>query len=544
MPCLEKQDLKKLADYHVKAQKAIIGNLRTRRAKLEQEEKRILKTEGRDSPRLKQVQEAVNHLRLELDGEVESPPGSRRFTKDKEKKTAEERAEVMARQYSDRLQFVFRDTTKGGNERIASVFGLPTIEEMNKLQNKEVSDAMMTRAASLLLSRNDSRNPVDYIDTTGLIVKDPLGNTVEHHHIYNNVHLDEAGRVEFKSFRIRQDRSTGELTMDIIPAYWNAEKHGRNTQFIGLLDGMHSGNDPVTHLHYYEFSGEESEPIKEKIRADTQKIVADASNRVNRLSVQLSTLRQRRSDPQEYERSLILQVQTTETKLTAAKIAAKGLLSKPKNTLSPEQLELREAYDGHVRELKRLNKDLDEHRTLTTLRSDIEFANKTISELDERIKAIKLIDYPKGELRDAKRIERATLEDQSKSLRLENRDREKLLKDKGDIDTQIKDTERSLEEQQKLASLTEQEAISLFEKQNGFFSFDKGSAEKAEHTVYRPIMNEEITRYYVRETIDYLDREYGSNALAVLQSTARSQYKRNLLERIGALQDKVKNKVS
>ena len=55
-------------------------------------------------------------------------------------------------------------------------------------------------------------------------------------------------------------------------------------------------------------------------------------------------------------------------------------------------------------------------------------------------------------------------------------------------------------------------------------------------------MNEEIQRYYVRETLDYMEKEYGENALSALQKTARSQYQQNLLERIKALQEKVKIK--
>jgi hypothetical protein len=74
---------------------------------------------------------------------------------------------------------------------------------------------------------------VDFLDTEGLEVKVALANTVEHHHIYNNVHLDENGRVEFKSFKIRQDRTTGELTLDIVPSYWNSEKHGETLKFSG-----------------------------------------------------------------------------------------------------------------------------------------------------------------------------------------------------------------------------------------------------------------------------------------------------------------------
>lgn len=74
MPCLETSDLSQLADSHINAQRATIKNLRSRRDDLETEEKSLAALPDADTnPRLKQVREAVNHLRLELDGEVESP---------------------------------------------------------------------------------------------------------------------------------------------------------------------------------------------------------------------------------------------------------------------------------------------------------------------------------------------------------------------------------------------------------------------------------------------------------------------------------------
>lgn len=546
MPCLEITDLSHLAEQHITSQKATITNLRQRKQQLEAEERRLAQSaEASSNPRYKQVQEAVNHLRLELDGEVESPPGSRNFIKDPIKKSAEERVEVMAALYRDRTQFQFRDTTKiEGKERLASVFGLPTVEEMQRLQHKEVAEALMVRAVSLLQSRQDSRNPVDFLDTSGLQVKVPLANTVEHHHIYNNVHLNENGRVEFKSFKIRQDRTTGELTMDIVPGYWNSDQHGRNTQFIGLLDGMHSGQDPVTHMHYYRFSEDEAKPIQQKIKADIKGLTDDARGRQQKLEGQLETLRSRATDPAGYERELTNQIESASIRLQQAKADAKGLISKSKASLSEEQLKLREAHDAKQKELKKLNKDLDEHRTLSTLRADIEAANTKISDLTSQAAAIRLTNYPKGPEREAKRLERETLQDAAKEFQLENRNREKLLKEKGDIENQIRDTERKLGEASAIASLSEKDALTMFERQNGFFSFDKGHAEKEDHTVYRPLMNEEIQRHYVRETIDYLEREYGDNALEALQNMARRQYQQNILERIGALQDKVRGKVA
>jgi hypothetical protein len=541
MPCLEVTDLSDLAQAHITAQRANIQNLRTRRAELEAEERRL----PPDSPRHKQVTEAVNHLRLELDGEIESPPGSRNFVKNPDKKTAEERIEVMAALYRERTQFVFKDTTKNEDKpRTASVFGLPTVEEMQRLAYKEVADAIMVRAVSLLQQRQDSRNPVDFLDDTGLNVKVPLANTVEHHHIYNNVHLDENGRVEFKSFKIRQDRTTGQLTMDIVPTYWNSEQHGRNTQFIGLLDGMHSGADPVTHLHYYRFNDEEAKGIRAKISADIKGITDVAKTRQQRLESQLETLKTRAADPSGYERSLVTSIDKATGELAEAKAAARGLLSKPKSSLTSEQLQLRESYDSKQKELKRLNKDLEEHQTLSTLRGDIKATGDRITELQARVSAIKLSEYPKGTERDAKRLEREETEEVIARLRRENRDREKLLKDKGDISQQIQDVERRLSEQIAITSLTEKDALAMFERSNGFLSFDKGHVEKEDHSVYRPIMNREIQKHYVRETIDYLEREYGDNALSALQDISRRQYQQNILERISALQDKIKGRVA
>lgn len=539
MPCLEVSDLSELAERHIAAQRANIQNLRTRRAELEAEEKRL----PLDSLRYKQVTEAVNHLRLELDGEIESPPGSRNFVKNPDKKTAEERIEVMAALYKERAQFVFKDTTKNEEKpRTASVFGLPTVEEMQRLQNKEVADVMMVRAVSLLQQRQDSRNPVDFLDDTGLNVKVPLANTVEHHHIYNNVHLDENGRVEFKSFKIRQDRTTGQLTMDIVPAYWNSEQHGRNTQFIGLLDGMHSGADPVTHLHYYRFNEKESEGIRAKISGDIKGIADEAKTKQKKLESQLQTLKARAADPVEYERSLVSSIDKATEELKDAKTAAKGLLSKPKSSLTPEQLELRESHDSKQKQLKSLNKDLEEHRTLSSLRGDIDAANSRIAQLQSRASAIKLSDYPKGVEREQARLERQEILDRAAQLKSQNKEREKLLKEKGDISQQIQDVERKLSEQKTIANLTKEDALAMFGRSNGFLSFDKGHTEKTDHTVYRPLMNEEITRYYVRETLSYLEREYGDGALAALQNMSRQQYQNNLLDRISALQDKARGR--
>jgi hypothetical protein len=544
MPCLEAKDLSQLAEQHITSQKATITNLRSRKIELEAEEKRLSTQPDADTnPKLKQVREAVNHLRLELDGEVESPAGSRNFVKDPVKKTAEERVEVMAALYRERTQFEFHDTTKvEGKERKASVFGLPTVEEMQRLQHKDVADAMMVRATSLLLQRQDGRNPVDFLDTTGLDVKVPLANVVEHHHIYNNVHLDKDGRVEFKSFKIRQDRNTGELKMDIVPTYWNSEQHGRNTQFIGLLDGMHSGQDPVTHMHYYRFTDDEAKPIKEKIRSDIKGITDEAKTRQQRLERELSTLKERAADPEGYSRKLLSQKDSISALIEQKQSQVEHLIGKRK--ITPDEKAQREAFYKEKKDLLKSSEDLtselEKHQSLISIKGDIEAGNSRISDLSAKASAIKLTDYPKGPERDAKRLEREAIIDQISTLKNENRDRKKLLEEKGDIEGQIKDAERKVGEAKAIASLSEKDALDMFDHSNGFLSFDKGAAEKKDHEQYRPLMNQELTRHYVRETLKYMEREYGDNALEALQNTARRQYQQNILERLGALQDKVK----
>jgi hypothetical protein len=417
---------------------------------------------------------------------------------------------------------------------------------MLRLQHKDVADAMMVRATSLLLQRQDGRNPVDFLDTTGLDVKVPLANVVEHHHIYNNVHLDENGRVEFKSFKIRQDRSTGELKMDIVPSYWNGEQHGRNTQFIGLLDGMHSGQDPVTHMHYYRFTDDEAKPIKEKIRTDIKGITDEAKARMQRLEGELSTLKERAADPEGYSRKLLSQKDSISALIEQKQSQVEHLIGKRK--ITPEEKAQREAFYKEKKDLLKSSEDLtselEKHQSLISIKGDIEAGNSRISEMSAKASAIKLTDYPKGPEREAKRLEREQLISDTRRLQLENRDREKLLKDKGDIQGQIRDTEQKLGEARAIASLSEKDAIAMFERSNGWLSFDKGHTEKEDHSQYRPLVNQELTRHYVRETLNYMEREYGENALEALQNTARRQYQQNILERIEALQNKVRGRVA
>lgn len=541
MPCLEKVDLTKLAEQHITSQKAIVKNLRSRKDELIDEE-RILAAQAPDSERHKQVRGAIAHLRKELDGEVETEPGSFTFVRDRNKKTAEERAEIIAAQYLQREHFVFRDTTKKeGKERVASVFGLPTVSEMQRLNNKEISEEIMTRSISLVANKQSNRNPVDFIDSEGLEVKTPLGKAVEHHHIYNNVHLDSDGNVTPKSFNIRYNSQSQELEFNVIPSYWNADEHGKNTQFIGLLDGMHAGDDPITHLHYYKFNKKQAKEIEDKIRSDIPEKIDKAKERSLKLESTLSDLRRREKDPDKYEQDLLAKIGQTESELVKTKANAKGLLSKTKSTLSGEDLSKREAHDQKKSELNKLNKELKENKEISTIRDDIAKDEVKISGLSSQIKAINLRSLPKGDERDKARGDRRQLQDDLARAQTAAAQRIKLLKSKGDISEQIRNTERKLAQEQAIANLSPDDAVGLFNRSNGFLSFDKGLAEKTDHTIYRPLMNEEISHYYVRETLGYLEREYGNNALPVLQQMVRNQYKNNLLQRLEATYDKVKD---
>lgn len=543
MPCLEEKDLSDIAELHIKAQNSIIANLKGRVTGLESERSQLVAAGAtpETSDRLKQVNGAIKHLRLELYGEVETAPGSMQFKRDPDKKPAEERFEVMTQLYRDRKAYQFIDSTKDFEDpRKASIFGLPTIKEMVDRGQLDIAEEMMVRSTSLLQAKNDSRNPVDYLDTDGLEVKLALANSIEHHHIYNNVKVGEDGRVQFKSFRISMGKG-GELEMSVIPSYWNAQENGRNTQFIALMDGMHAGDDPITHLHYYRFTDDEAAPIKDKIRADVAVKAAEAQKTSDRLQVKLSELEQRRADPKAFERSLETQLSNAETELERIRVANEPF--KGKRNLTDDQRAQKDDLAAQKKvwdqEARRVQRKLDEHREIATLRDTIDANENLVASLSAQASAISL----RGKLTDQEKADRKAeknrLNEEIRETKIKIRDQKKLLKEKGDIDELIERTQKSLREAQLIADLDEDKAIALFDKQNGFFSFDKGTEEKNDHATYRPIMNEEITRFYVRETVNYLQDKYGDRWEEELRAITERQYRSNLLQRLGALQDKL-----
>lgn len=575
MPCLEEADLSELAQQHITAQKAIVNNLKKRLTDLESDRRRLLDAGDTPdtNPALERANSAIRQLRLELNGEVEVGPGSMKFVRDPEKRTADDRVEVMSLLYTTRKQYVFRDTTKEGEPRLASLFGFPTVKEMMDRGYDDIANELMVRASSLLADRSDKRNPVDFLDTNGLEVKEALGNTIEHHHIFNNVHVNESGRVEFKSFRI--DYKNGNLKLDIVPSYWNAEQYGKNTQFIALMDAMHSGDDSVTHMHYYKFNDDESKEIKQKLVEDLDGIVDDAKRRIPKLEKELSSLIARREDPQKYEQKLVNQLEYESELEAKRKTEAKGVTSKPKKDLSPEDLARRNAYDEQRKKVRDIEKALNLHREVSTLRGRIsekeirlaeaeriensinsqsidytespevvaveaklaEIAGKKAPELRKRLKED--LAAAKAEYKASRIKLKADLVVEITGLKKELAPMKALLKQKGDIDQLILDTQKSLEKSQKLSELTVESVQQLYEDRNGFFSFDKGSAEKAAHDTYRPIMNEEIHRFMVRESIELMKQKHGGDWVQKMQEIAEQKYRNSLIERLSALRTKI-----
>lgn len=541
MPCLEKKDLTYLIDQHVAAQKAICTEMRQRLSEIRSQFKKTGDAK---------FSAAVANLEFHLNGNEESYQGSGKFVKIPNQRTMEERVAVMEAQYRDSPQFEFHDTTKNtGKSRTASVFGMPSAEQMRKLGHDDIADDIDSRALSLAQASATSRNPVHYLDDTGLNVKNPLGNGIEHHHIFNNVYLSKQGRAEFKSYDIYYNHRTKAMEFSVIPSYWNAKEHGRNTQFIGLLDGMHSGGDPATHLHFYKFTDAETQPIIDKIRADHPAKVVSAAAQIPKLQGELRSLRSRQVNPVKYENTLKSQLitatkdydNTKAERLTLPRIIDKNYpdpSDKAKARTHREQLEIKEKSLKKITE--DVSKKLDEHRVIQSLKSDIANNNTKVTELDNKVSAIgKLNDHKIGAVRDTKRIERSQYLNDKKNLKEIIKTQKTLLKDKGDLDSLVAETKKKIITSDRVSKMPTDDAVKMFEDSNGFLSFKKGTEESNLHIQYRPIMNEEITRHQARAAIAHLEAEYGANALAVAQAKARNQYKRNLLLRLQALQDKL-----
>jgi hypothetical protein len=583
MPCLQEADLTELAQQHIAAQKANIQNQRARLAEVQGELTRADATS--DPLRITEAENAVADLEYHLNGKVSRAKlqqeaeqlrqsGLRQdrlkriekalasegdLIKDPDLDTAEKRAKVMEALYTQRQQLVFQDTAfdkdADGNPqpRYASVFGAPTVKKMREIGEKDIADDLMLRSVSLVMGRNDTKNSNDYLDPKGLEVKTSLSDGIEHHHIYNNVYLGEDGRVTPNSVRFSYSQKTGEVEMEVIPEYWNSAKYGRNTQFIELLDGAHSGDDPTTHLHYYKFNESESDFIRGKIRDKIGEINSQNAGRLSRLNNELDDLQARKNDPVAYENKLSGQVadydaqisgfNSIEEKYTTPN--ARGARVKNRGLSADQEQELqqaREARKAAEKSRDKVQKSLDEHRSFMTIESDIQQWKNERVVLEARANAIKLnVRYPAYGYPDKEtaRAAKKELDENIRKLKTDIKNNEQILRDKGSLDQQIRDKIVKRNEAEKLASLSETDALQIFERSNGFFSFDKGSQESQDYSKSRPKMNQEIHKYNTRQAIEILEREHGDKAIEVLQQMAEGSYKRNLLYNTEVLMEKV-----
>ncbi|MEH2138561.1 hypothetical protein [Nostoc sp.] len=585
MPCLHEQDLAELAGLHITAQKANIQNQRTRLGEITEDLRQLKSSSDSNLLRLQEAQNAVNDLEYHLNGRVrrslledeatelqknglnpnrlkrvrESLKDDGELVKDPDLDVAEVRTKVMEALYKERQQFVFEDTAhdkdKEGNSipRYASVFGAPTVKKLKEAGEEVISLDLMLRSISMVTGGESTKNPNDYLDTAGTEVKKSLSDGIEHHHIYNNVYVDENGKVKPNSVRFFRNPSTGDIEMQVIPEYWNSEKHGRNTQFIELMDGAHSGDDTATHLHYYKLDGDDDAFVRQKIRDKVSEIVSANTAKVPKLETELKELSSRRADPKAYEDKLLGEINLHNSQIEQlnqgeAKYATpnkSGSMVKNKGLSPVQEAELAKIRGDRATIKKtqdKVQKALDEHRSFVNIESDIKEWEHVAGDTESKAKAIKLnVKFPTVDFdtKEAAKNAKFQLESDAKELRIKAKNSKQVLRDKGSVDQQIKDKFAKLQEAKDLASLTEQQAISIYEKSNGYLHFDKGSQESQDYSKSRPKMNAEIHKLNARQAVEELESQHGDNSIKALQDIARSNYRRNLFYNLKPLVDKV-----
>ena len=588
MPCLHEKDLSDLANQHIAAQKANIQNQRVRLDQIKKEFTQLKASANPDATKLAEVSNAIADLEYHLNGRIKrdlleqesanlaksglNPDRLNRIKnalkdpadiiKDPDLDIAEDRVKVMEGLYKQRTQFVFEDTAhdkdKDGNPipRYASVFGAPTVKKMKEVGQKDIAEDLMLRSISMVMGGETSKNPNDYLDTKGIEVKNSLSDGIEHHHIYNNVYVDEKGKVAPNSVRFFHNPKTGDVEMQVIPEYWNSEKHGRNTQFIELMDGAHSGDDTATHLHYYKFEGNDEDFIKQKIKDKIPEINRINAARIPKLDDEIKELTERKTDPKAYEDKLNRQIQGHDARIAELDaIEAKhttpnknGVMVKKKGLTDVEEQELKHARSERdvIKKVKdKTAKALDEHRTFVNMEADIKNWQAKASRLQSLANKIdERRNYPnpqhplyknKAEAKAAK--DRMAYDVLALKNKINNS--KTLLRKKGSIDQQIRDKTNNRLEAEKLAVLTEKAALNLYDRTNGYFSFDKGHQESEDYEKSRPKMNTEIHKHNAREATEILEAEHGENAIKYLHELARKSYKRNLLYNLETIVEKV-----
>lgn len=528
--------LKENAAAHVRAQKAVVRRLDRRIDEMEEE----VKTLDPESPRAKAMQKAIANLRLEVRGQRLNPNTGEY---EQVKKTGEERLSVMEALYLERQPRRFTYNSRDGQTRNADIYGMPTIQEMKNAGFEEAAREMAVRAISLISTGDTSRNPYDYLGTEGLEVKDALDRVIEHHHIYNNCVVKEDGGVHALSIGILSGKD-GKPEVKVIPAYHGYDYTERRenqmdaVQFVCLMDAMHSGEDPVAHLHYFKFDGEEAASLKAKAIEKAQEKAIDAKAKLPRLQEELKVLQARRIKPEEYEKKL------KDREDVLAKQYAKYLDENGKARRLPKGSDEAAKRSAIQSELNTVRNDLAKHNLATSLKNQIEEQESQMRTLRTQKKAIAgKASYARKLLKEGKRLtdeQKQSIEQNDKltqrlvELEIALKKSKAALEKEGSIDLQIETKKKKIQETVYLSKLTPEAAAKLFDDSNGFFSFDKGKAEKDAHETFRPKMNEEITKFVAREALQYI-KDSGTE----LESFFRQEYHRNISNRLAALAAKI-----
>ncbi|WP_016949782.1 hypothetical protein [Anabaena sp. PCC 7108] len=581
MACIEETDLTAQAQQHIAAQKSNIKNQRTRLSELQTELQQLKSNPSIPPLKLAETEKAIGSLQYHLNGNINRDKAEQEveklkqsglkperlqqlekalkttkgdLIKDPDLDTAEERAKVMEALYTQRQHLVFTDTNakdQDGNTitREATVFGAATVKGMREIGENEIAEDLMVRAISYVNSQADSKNPNDYLVTKGMEVKSSLSDGIEHHHIYNNIYVDKDGRVVPGAVNFFYSRKTGEINLSVNPEPYNAPQHGGKVQFIELIDGGHSGNDPSTHLHFYKFNNTEADTVKQRIKDDLPTITANAKKRVSTLDNEIADLETRRIDPVGYEKSLQQkiagQAQTIADaealinqypKTPSGNPSTKGLTPQQKQEIKDAQKQIRDT--AYIQ--KQTQSQLDEHQLFMDATTKLSQMQVDYIDTQAKKKAIHLGKPATwgGMTKDEAKAEKQRLEIQEGNLKQEIRKSRKTLKSKGSIDEQIKSKTEQRDSAEKVSQLTEAEALTAFENSNGFLSFNKGKKESEEYTKSRPRMNSEINKMNARQAIEILEAEH-PDPIAALQEMASRQYKRNLLMSLEGMMNKV-----
>lgn len=283
-----------------------------------------------------------------------------------------------------------------------------------------------------------------------------------------------------------------------------------------------------------------------------------AKNRLPKLQSELDALKSRRQNPQEYEDKLDkeikeyvkaiaildnLEIDYTTTNKAGNRVKRRDLTSDEEAKLA----DIRNSRKGLIKERGKVEKSLEEHRSFMSADADIKKWDKVAEDLNKQAKSInlKIKKYPTARFTTKEEAENAkfALIAKAKSFQLKVKSTQKWLDKKGSIDEQIRKQSIKLDEAQKLSQLTEESALKLYEKTNGFFSFDKGSKESEDYSKSRPKMNSEIHKLNAREATEYLEQKYGDKTIETLQDLARKSYKRNLNYNLEVIVDKVQGVV-